>query len=123
MGQPTNDKRFFLSDWYDKSTYLSNQPRKKGLIPFRTQPNRDKDLIAKRGENGAELGGKSDVYYGGHEERCMRATKRRFDTGIPKIEKVTNRKGAFGSMYRQEPDFTPDFYDSVKIADATIKTK
>ena len=53
----------------------------------------------------------------------MRATKRRFDTGIPKIEKVTNRKGAFGSMYRQEPDHTPDFYDSVKIADATIKTK
>ena len=53
----------------------------------------------------------------------MRATKKRFDTGIPKIEKITNRKGAFQSMYRQEPDLTPDFYDSVKIANDTMKTR
>ena len=35
---------------------------------------------------------------------------------VPKLSKITNRKTSYGNLYRQERDLSPDFYDSVKIA-------
>lgn len=40
----------------------------------------------------------------------------KLDKGLPSFSKVTDRKGSFNSLYRQERDQSPDFYDSVKIA-------
>ena len=47
----------------------------------------------------------------------------RTDAGVPILNKTTNRRAAFGNMYKQEDDFTPDHYDSVKIAQDELKIK
>ena len=47
----------------------------------------------------------------------------RVDAGVPILNKTTNRKAVFGNMYKQDDDFTPDHYDSVKIATDARKLK
>ena len=47
----------------------------------------------------------------------------RLDNGVTKLSGRTSRNEAFGNMYLQEADFTPDYYDSIKIAEAANKIK
>lgn len=63
MAEPVNDMRFGLSDTYDKSTYLTNVPRPKSLVPFEGFDSRKGDLIAKGGNSAVDLKGKAQVYY------------------------------------------------------------
>ena len=65
--------------------------------------------------------GKSHKFYD-HDVKTKVCMKR-LSAGITDIGRATDRKGAWASMYKQEEDFTPDFYDSVKIANDFIKTK
>ena len=63
MGPSVNEKRFGLTDFYDKSTYLSKVRRPRNVIPFERYDKRQKSLIAKGGDNGIDLQGKSDAFY------------------------------------------------------------
>lgn len=47
----------------------------------------------------------------------------RLDGGVTKFKQRTDRENPFGNLYKQEADFTPDHYDSVKIAEAANKIK
>ncbi len=121
MGSQMNDGRFNLNDFYDKSSYLSKVPRPKQIIDFSTVTERDKDLIDKGGDAGVKIGGKCSKFY--DENTKISATMKRLDAGMPKMNKSTNRSTAFGSMYKQEDDFTPDHYNGVKIAEKAMKLK
>ena len=114
-----NDKRFGLTDFYDKSTYLSKVRRPRGVIPFQHYDKRQKSLIAKGGDNGVDLQGKSDAFY----DPIQDVTLPRRDKKVPILGKATTRERSFGSMYIQEADYTPDHYDSVKIAADMIKNR
>ena len=63
MGPSVNENRFGLTDFYDKSTYLSKVRRPRNVIPFERYDKRQKSLIAKGGDNGIDLQGKSDAFY------------------------------------------------------------
>ena len=79
-------------------------------------------MIAKGGEAGIELGGKTDEFYDdGAKERS--GSLKSLNTSIKNFDKVLDRKKAVKSMYRREEDYTPDYYDSVKIAGDTLKIK
>ena len=52
-----------------------------------------------------------------------RTVMKRLDKGVTTLKERTNRDSTFGNMYVQEADFTPDYYDSIKIAEAAIKVK
>ena len=67
------------------------------------------------------IDGNSQVFYN-HEVKNKTIMKR-MDVGIPNITRTTNRKSYFGNMYVQDGDFTPDHYDSVKIANDLLMTK
>ena len=82
---------------------------------------RDKDLINKGGDAGIKLGGKSSQFY--DENAKIKATMKRLDRGLPKMVRSTDRNGSFGSYFKQEMDFTPDHYNSVKIAEDALKIK
>ena len=48
---------------------------------------------------------------------------KRLDKGVTSLKQRTSRQAPFGNMYLQEPDFTPDYYDSIKVAEASNKVK
>ena len=58
-----NDKRFDLTDYYDKSTYLSKIRRPRGIVPFERYDKRQKSLIARGGDCNHDLSFKSDAFY------------------------------------------------------------
>ena len=58
-----------------------------------------------------------------YDSQILHKSKKNDSKGIVHQSKSVNRKTGFGSMYKQEEDFTPDYYDSVKIADDFLKTK
>lgn len=57
-------------------------------------------MIAKGGDTGVDLGGKSEIFHNPNSK--FKVSMRRIDKGIPKMNKLTDRKGGFGSMYKQE---------------------
>ena len=121
MGPSINENRFSLNDRYDKSTYLTKVRRPQAVIEFDKRSKRDSIIIDKGGDQRIDLGGKSQhVIDPGHDYRKI---KRRLDRGVTKFTGRTSRNSAFGSMYLQEEDFTPDYYDSVKIAEVANKIK
>ena len=74
-----NPGRFELSDFYDRSTYLTNVPRHKSILPFEKLRGRD-DLIAKGGDAGVSLGGKSSLFYDTDKKF---KTMKRLDKSVP----------------------------------------
>ena len=80
---------------------------------------REENLIYKGGDARIDKEA-SDIDY---DPTLKKLTMARVDAGVPVINRTTNRKVAFGNMYKQEDDFTPDHYDSVKIAHDVLKTK
>lgn len=121
MGSQVNDKRFCLSDRYDKSTYLTKVSRPKAIVHFEKESKRPEDLIAKGGDLQVRLDGKSQVFYD-HDVKDQKIMKR-MNAGIAEMNKQTARTNPFGNMYIQEDDITPDHYDSVKIAEKANKIK
>lgn len=121
MGSSINENRFSLEDNYDKSTYLTKAPRVKHVIDFGLPSSRLANIIDKGGDNRIDLGGKSSVMIDQGLE--YRTVMRRLDKGVTNLKQRTNRETTFGNMYLQEPDFTPDHYDSLKIAEAANKIK
>ena len=121
MGHEANDSRFAKSDFYDKSAFLSTNVRPKQVVNFSRFSERQPDLIQKGGDAGIELGGKSEIFY--DEKVKEKACMKRLNAGIATQAKTTNRQSAFANLYRQDEDFTPDYYDSVKIAGDTLKIK
>ena len=109
-----NPGRFELSDFFDRSTYLTNVPRHKSILPFQKGPGRD-DLIAKGGDGGIDLGGKSSVFYDTDKKF---KTMKRLDKSVPVMKNTTDRV-QHNSIYKR--DAVPDYYDSLKVADAKTK--
>lgn len=121
MGTTINEHRFTLNDRFDKSTYLTNVPRPKAIINFSKPTNRLPDLMAKGGDSRIDLGGKScDMIDQGLEARTI---MQRLDNGVTGLANRTTRNESFGNLYKQEMDYTPDHYDSKKIAEAANKIK
>mmetsp|Transcript_9941 Transcript_9941/g.12387 ORF Transcript_9941/g.12387 Transcript_9941/m.12387 type:complete len:98 (+) Transcript_9941:1490-1783(+) len=48
---------------------------------------------------------------------------RHLNKGITKFDLRTDRANSFNSLYRQEADYTPDHYDSMKIAEKAERFK
>ena len=114
MGTSLNEHRFALNDRFDKSTYLTKVQRPKAVTDFGKHSQRIPDLINKAGDDRIELGGKSCNFISqGTEDKVL---MRNLDVGITKFHLATDRTNPFGCIYRQEADYTPDHYDSVKIA-------
>ena len=106
-----NPGRFDLSDFYDKSTYLTKVPRHRSILPFGKEVSRTKDLIDKGGDDRISLGGKSSIFYDTDKKF---AVMKRLDRGIPTMQKVTKRVN-HNSIYRR--DEVPDYYDNLKVAE------
>lgn len=53
---------------------------------------RETNLIAKGGQTGADLGGKSEIFYNANEAK-LKATMKKLDTSVPKIARTTSRNG------------------------------
>ena len=119
MGTTTNDNRFALNDWFDKSSYLTKVKRPKGIVSFRATSQREPDLIQKGGNRLIKIDRKPEKFY----DAPIPNRGKRIDTQITKMHKQTNRKQNFSSMYKLDEDLTPDYYDSVKIATDQIKVK
>ena len=121
MGSIMNENRFALDQQFDHSTYLTKVPRPKNIIDFSKPSPRQSDLIDKGGDNRIDLGGKSHVMV--EQGLEYRTVMKRLDKGVTTLKERTSRESNFGNMYLQEPDFTPDYYDSIKIAEAANKVK
>jgi len=79
---------------------LTKTSRPKGCVQFAKASKREKDLIAKGGDTGIDLGGKSEIFH--NPDAKFKVSMRKIDKGIPILHKITDRKGGFGSMYKQE---------------------
>lgn len=106
-----NPAIFDKNDFYDKSTYLTNVPRHKAILPFEKTTGRLSDLIDKGGDSGIDLGGKSCVFY---DPDAKLKVMNRLEKNVPDIGKITTRVG-HNSIYRREA--APDHYDSNKVAE------
>jgi hypothetical protein len=106
-----NPGRFELSDFYDKSTYLTNVPRNRSILPFEKCESRDQKLIAKGGETGRDLGSKSNVFY--DTDKKFNVMKR-LDRSVPLLDRTTQRIN-HNSIYKKHA--VPDYYDETKVAE------
>ena len=88
-------------------------------MPFTSCPKREPELINKGGDEGVKIDDKVDKVYD-----CLDTKLKQFKKiDIPKFGKNSNRNSTWGNMYRHDRDLSPDFYDSVKIANDEIKLK
>ena len=115
---PVHENRFTMHDKFDKSTFLTVNKRATSVIPFERVNGRDPKLIEKGGDSLTVLKGRSDAYCS--PDQTVKQLKR-LDRSIPDLNKTTNRKIEFRSMYRQDRDLSPDHYDSVKIAQKELQ--
>jgi hypothetical protein len=103
-----HEKRFTMDDNFDKSTYLSRNPR---------SINHSFNTCARTPLAG-EPAARND--YDAAKPKLMMMD--RLDKLIPAIDRQSVR-AEHNSIYRRRADKTPDYYDSVKIASTTNNLK
>ena len=118
MGGRVNENRFTLNDRFDKSTYLTTVPRPKAIVDFSKPSKRSPELINQGGDVRVDLGAKSCNFIAQGAAEDM--VKKRLDFGIPNFKRTTNRKAVFGNLYKNDMDLTPDYYDSMNVAQKTV---
>ena len=96
MGQSTNENRFGLSDWYDKSSFLTKVGRPKGILSFKANSSREASLIDKGGDRQIKLDRNPEKFY----DASFKMTERRLDVHIPQMNKGADRNQGFKSMYK-----------------------
>jgi hypothetical protein len=120
-GEGPNEKRFEMEDNYDKSTYLTKNPRTKLNMSFTVQTERDQDkLIEKAGNFLQDLRSTTDTFYNDQKLNVME----KLDRIVPHFEKQSKRF-QHNSIYRKARDLGPDYYDSLKIAavESNVKSR
>lgn len=107
-----------MDDDYDKSTYLTKNPRPRLNVSFRGQIDRNDKLIEKGGDHLKDLSSTNDKFYQNGEQKLQ--VMERLDKLVPAIDKQSKR-GVHNSIYQRE--WVPDYYDSTKIASVENKIK